>query len=114
MSENEPRTKVWVSRERTVRLADYENVKVSAGGQIALEVVATANEIMSVQKVLEQVVMDSLDRAEAVERARRDSPKVVLHQAASESKEVMDECPVCKRQKSVKYRVCYDRKRAGH
>ena len=71
----EPRTKIWVSRDRTVQIHEFEPVKLSAGIQQAFEILRTGKEISDWMREMEQVVMGSLDHQEAVERLRKNPIK---------------------------------------
>ena len=86
----EPRTKIWVSRDRTVQIHEFEPVKLSAGVQQAYEGLLTGKEISGWMHEMESVVMESLDRQEASERLRKtetvDVPKSEIVEKKTEQK----------------------------
>ena len=86
----EPRTKIWVSRDRTVQIHEFEPVKFSAGIQQAFEILRTGKEISDWMHEMESVVMESLDRQEASERLRKtetvDVPKSEIVEKKTEQK----------------------------
>ena len=86
----EPRTKIWVSRDRTVQIHEFEPVKLSAGVQQAYEGLRTGKEISGWMREMESVVLDSLDRQEAVERLRKTpiKPEPVTPKTVSVPKKV--------------------------
>jgi len=84
----EPRTKIWISRERKISLAPYESTMVSAGVQGAFEVMATGAEIYNWQLEMEKVVEACLDRQEAAERKRKEPKPAVQEKPLTEQEQV--------------------------
>ena len=66
----EPRCKIWVGRDRTFQVKEFQPIKVSCGMQRATEIILTALEISSMMKEMEDIVLESLDRQEIIEKQR--------------------------------------------
>jgi hypothetical protein len=131
MTENEPRTKVNVYRERTIQVRDYEPVKVSASITQGFESFVDAKTIQDWMTLMERVVEDSLNRQEAAEKNRRNTyppepsirsqlpEKPIIKPVPDAVKKTMvpaklpfqaedewDDCPKCSGRKKKKFPTC--------
>ena len=86
----EIRMKVWVGRDRTVQVKEFEPVKLNAGVQHGFDNIMTAKEISDWMKQMEIVVMESLNRQEEQERIHKSQMGMIDEKIKTETGKPVD------------------------